>query len=682
MGVTGADIVGIVAHIPTSAGSASGRGALEGGTVVTSSEISSTGTPRRGAPKTSNPETGVAGAFPIVKPVGQRPPTTPAAVHDRRRRLVPLAVALIYLALSVWIFRASWQHLGEITYGGGDAYLFSWFLGWTPHAFGNGLDPFLTHHINSPAGANILWSTPVVLFGLLMAPITLLGGPVTTLTVLLTLAPVVSGLALFWVLRRWVRDCPAALAGLLYGFGPYLIGSSYDHLHLAFAPFPPLLLLLLDDLVVRGRSPPRTGILLGFAVAAQALIGEEILATSALTAAVGLVVLAARHRAAARERLGPALRGLATAALVAAVGLAWPLGMQFLGGQRVHGSIQPAGIAVADLWSFITPTPLQEIAPNLALRHSLRFTGNAVEVGGYLGVPLILLALVATVRARRHPLVGVLAPVGLVMAVLSLGDHLHVDGRATRIPLPWLVLEKVPVLHNALPSRFALYVMMCAAAVTAVGLDRWHDEHRRATDPADVLPVDGTFPDLASLGGHGDAHSGPGGWRGWLARSGAALVTAGALAALVPAPLLTTPAHTTAFFTGDGVRQIPANATALVVPYPHPQQAEAMLWQAEAHFRFVMPGCYCTVPGPTGRASFHGPGDALTAALIDLDNGTTTATAALGSSQVHDAYRRLSTDAVVLGPARRPAELRALLGSLVGHPPRHVGGVDLWLPAR
>ncbi|KJE21693.1 hypothetical protein FF36_04028 [Frankia torreyi] len=667
---------------------------------MTSSEISSTGTPRRGAPKTSSPRTAAAGAYPMVTPAGQRQLST-ADARDRGR-LVPLAVALGYLILSVWIFRASWRHLGEVTYGGNDAYLFSWFLGWTPHAFGSGLDPFLTHRINSPAGANILWSTPVLLLGLLAAPITLLGGPVTTLTVLLTLAPVVSGLALFWVLRRWVRDGPAALAGLLYGFGPYLIGSSYGHLHLAFAPFPPLVLLLLDDLVVRGRSPRRTGILLGLAAAAQALIGEEILATSALTAAVGLVVLTVRNRAVARERLGPVLRGLATAALVAAALLAWPLGVQFFGGQRVHGSIQPSGIAVTDLWSFVTPTPLQEIAPDLALRHSLRFTGNAVEVGGYLGIPLILLALAAAVRARRHPLVGVLAPVGLVMAVLSLGDHLHVDGRATAIPLPWLVLERVPVLHNALPSRFALYVMMCAAALTAVGLDQMAERGRRATDAAGVPPVDGTFPDLYSpIAGRG-RHQAAGrlgqaggsrpaekagqagraaGWRVRLARSGTALVTAGALATLVPAPLLTTPAHTPAFFTGDGVRQIPADATALVVPYPHPQQAQAMLWQAEADFRFVMPGCYCTVPGPTGRASFHGPGDALTSALIDIDNGTTTAAAVSGSPQVRDAYERLSPDAVVLGPARQPAELRALLGSLVGHPPRHVGGVDLWLPA-
>ncbi|MCK9897624.1 hypothetical protein [Frankia sp. AgB32] len=623
--------------------------------------------------------------------IGERslPTAAPGGRFPGRLPVVPVVI-LGYLGISLWIFRVGWRHPGEITYGGNDAYLFSWFLRWTPHAVAHGLDPFVTHSINVPGGANLLWSTPVPLLGLLAAPITLLGGPVTALLVLLTLAPVISGLAMFCALRRWVRDGPAALAGLLYGFGPYLIGSSYGHLHLAFAPFPPVLLLLLDDLVVRGRSRVRTGILLGLAVAGQALVGEEILATSALTAALGLGVLAARQRARVRGRLAPTLRGLGIAALVAVVLLAWPLGAQFLGDQRVHGSIQPSGIAVSDLGTFLTPSPLQKIAPIAALRHSLGFSGNAVEVGGYLGLPLVLLAVGAAIGARRDPLVRVLAPVGLTMAVLSLGDHLHVDGRVTSIPLPWLVGEHLPVLRNALPSRFALYVMLCAAAVTAVGLDRLADRWsagRRVSMP----PPGSTFPDLdlprpADLDRDRAAtsESTPAAVTGPATRLtlvAVALLTAGAVAALVPAPLLTTPARTPAFFTGVGVRRLPAHATALVVPYPHPQRAEAMLWQAQAGFRFVMPGCYCTVPGPGGRASFHGPGDALTSALIDVDNGMMSGHAAADSPRVRAAYARLAPDAVVLGPARRPGELRALLRSLVGQPSQRVDGVDLWLPA-
>ncbi|MCK9924888.1 hypothetical protein MXD61_23970 [Frankia sp. AgPm24] len=597
-----------------------------------------------------------------------------------------LAVGVGYLVLAGWILRAGWLHPGAVTYGGNDGYLYTWFLRWTPYAVAHGLDPFVTHQINAPDGANVLWSTPVVLLALIATPITMIGGPVFALTVLLTLAPVVSALALYGLLRRFVRVGPATLGGLFYGFGPYLIGSSYGHLHLAFMPFPPLLALLLIDLLVpdphfqrqgqrqgqRQRSPGRTGVLLGLAVAAQALIGEEVLASSALAATVGVVALGAWHRGLVRARIGPAVRGLAVAGVTAGALLAWPLSVQFFGAGRVHGSIQPSGIAVSDLWTFVTPTPMQEFGPDAAVRHSLRFTGNAVEVGGYLGVPLVLLAIGAAVVARRHPLVRVLVPVGIVMAVLSLGDHLHVSGHATGIRLPWLLGERVPVLRNALPSRFAGYVMLCAAAVTAVGLDqlpggsRTPDRHPLSLRVMSPRPgfLRGTSP------------------RGVLAWTGAGVLTVAALVALVPAQLLTTSARTPAFFTGDGVRRLPAGATTLVVPYPHPQQAEAMLWQARADFRFVMPGCYCTVADASGHAAFHGPSDALTSALIDVDNGTVSGARMAGSAQVRAAYADLSPDAVVLGPARRTGELRTLLVGLVGQAPDRVGGVDLWLPGR
>ncbi|MCM3885789.1 hypothetical protein [Frankia sp. R82] len=629
---------------------------------------------------------------------------TPADAGPRRhrwqrvRRLPAwLLVALGYLVLAGWIFRAGWLHPGQVTYGGNDAYLYTWFLQWTPHAIGHGLDPFVTHRINAPDGANVLWSTPVVLLALLATPVTVLGGPVFTLTVLLTLAPVASGLALYGLLRRFVRVGPAAWGGLLYGFGPYVIGSSYGHLHLAFAPFPPVLALLLIDLLVPGprpwvrrRSPGRTGLLLGLAVAGQAMIGEEVLASSALAAGIGVVVLAGWQPGMVRARVGPALRGLTVAATTAGVLLAWPLAVQFLGDGRVHGSIQPSGIAVSDLWTFVTPTPLQDLAPDAALRRSLRFTGNAVEVGGYLGIPLMLLAIGTAVTARHHPLVRVLAPVGIVMAVLSLGDHLHVGGHVTGIALPWLLGERVPVLRNALPSRFAGYVMLCAAAITAVGLDELWSRRRLGPEPPEhplprrepsrgglslgVSPPRKVLPRGTSLRGTS--------LRGGLGWAGAGMLVLATLAALIPAPMLTTSASTPAFFTGDGVRRIPADATTLVVPYPHPQDARAMLWQARAGFRFVLPGCYCTVPDASGRASFHGPGDALTSALIDVDNGTVSGASMAGSTQVRAAYTHLSPDAVVLGPAHRTGELRTLLVGLVGRYPQRVDGVDLWLPGR
>ncbi|AEH08007.1 hypothetical protein [Candidatus Protofrankia datiscae] len=578
-----------------------------------------------------------------VEPRGPGPGSLPPRARPTRARRWPAALAVLvaFCGLSVLLFRDGWTDLGGTVYGGGDAVLFSWYLGWTPYALTHGLNPFVTQFLNAPDGVNIMWSTGVPLLGVLAAPITMLAGPLVTFHVLTTLAPALSGWAMFLAVRRWTAALPAAVAGLLYGFGPYLIGASYGHLHLSFVPFPPILLLLMDDLLVRQRNIRRTGVLLGVAVAAQALISEEVLATSAVVAVVAIAILCLQYRDQVRARAGAAIRGLAICAGVAAAALAWPLATQFFGPQRVHGSIQPPDVAVSDLLTFVTPTPLQAFGPDFAVRESLTFTGNAVEVSGYLGLPLLALLLFIAVRLRRNRLVALCAPLAVVAAVLSLGPHLHVGGHNTGIPLPWRVLELGPVLHNALPSRLSLYVVLAAGIMIAIWLDQARPPRLRAV----------------TIG-----------------------VSVVALVPLVPASLLAFSPATPAFFTGSQVSNaLPGGSTALVVPYPYPQQNVAMLWQAQADFRFAIPGCYCTVPDRNGRSSFHPEPDPLNSALIAVATGASTADDALRQPGLRATFDRFDLDAVILGPSDHRDELVKLLTELAGGPGRHVDGVDLWL---
>ncbi|MDT3439619.1 hypothetical protein [Pseudofrankia sp. BMG5.37] len=567
-----------------------------------------------------------------------------------------------YCALAVLMLRSLWVDPGARGYGVSDATLFTWYIGWVPHAIGHGMNPFVTDMINAPDGVSILWSTPVVLLGVLVAPVTLLAGPVAALNTLLTLAPAVSAIAMYGVARRWAGTGPAAVAGLLYGFSPYMVGASLGHLHLTFAPFPPLLLALLHDLLVRGpgprsrddgeasrdrghpgrRSARRTGLLLGLAVAAQALISEELLATSALVGALGLLILAVYHPSVALAKAGQIARMLGWCALVAGVLLAWPLAVQFFGPHRVHGAIQPHDVAVADLFTFVVPTPLQWLAPGQVLDHSLGFTGNAVEVSGYLGVPLLVLLAVLAVRLRRDPLVRVLIPLFVLVALLSLGGHLHVDGRITRVPLPWAAVERLPLLGSALPSRLSLYLTMFAGLALAI----WLEQLRFRPSPR---------------------------------RAGAAVLAAAALLPLVPASLHAREMRAPEFFTTAAVDVIPRGSTVLVAPYPRPDTPAAMLWQAHADYRFRLAGCYCTVPAPNGGAQFHGAPSPLTTAMLRVEAGTLTPAEALALPGLREAYAALHPDAVLIGPARNRAALVELVDGLTGHRPvDEPGGVALW----
>src|SRR5207244_8755784 len=134
-------------------------------------------------------------------------------------------------------------------------------------------------------------------------------------------------------LRRGVpHPVPAGVGGLIYGFSPFEIGHSYGHLNLTLAVLPPLLLLLGDELLVRQRRPAwRVGALIGAAVGAQLLVGQELVGLSAVGAGAGVAVLGALWPAELRRRWRYVAVGLAAAAAVVLVADGLPLAYQLLG---------------------------------------------------------------------------------------------------------------------------------------------------------------------------------------------------------------------------------------------------------------------------------------------------------------------------------------------------------------
>ena len=94
--------------------------------------------------------------------------------------------------------------------------------------------------------------------GIPLAPVTWLFGPVATLNVASTLGPALSALAMFWLLRRWVRWTPAAfVGGLVFGFSPFVfVNLAGGHLMTGVLVLVPLMVGCLDELLVRQRHSP------------------------------------------------------------------------------------------------------------------------------------------------------------------------------------------------------------------------------------------------------------------------------------------------------------------------------------------------------------------------------------------------------------------------------------------
>ena len=138
----------------------------------------------------------------------------------------------------------------------GDVNLVAWFMRHSATAISHGRLPALvTTGLNAPQGISLMWNASMLLPGVLLAPVTLLAGPWTSLNLLLALGFAGSAASLFWVLRRWGASLgAAALGGAVYGFSPALVVSGLGHYHLQFAVLPPLIIDAVARLVTANNS--------------------------------------------------------------------------------------------------------------------------------------------------------------------------------------------------------------------------------------------------------------------------------------------------------------------------------------------------------------------------------------------------------------------------------------------
>ncbi|HEX6492035.1 MAG TPA: hypothetical protein VF112_00915 [Candidatus Dormibacteraeota bacterium] len=553
------------------------------------------------------------------------------------RRLVPVAVLAGYAALAVALLSSTW-FAGESRWVGveTDPPLFMWYLRWTPYALTHGHTPLLTTHLQYPQGANLMWNTSIVVPALLLWPVTALLGPVTSYNVLATGALAASGWCAFLVIRRYTRSsAAAAVGGLVYGFSPYMLTQSYGHASLTLAVFPPLLLLLADEALVRRRLPWwLLGGLLGVLVSLQLMTGEEMLFTTAIVAAAGLVIVAALNPGEVRRRAPYGLVVLGAGAAVALVLCAYPLGVQFLGPRR-PGSILPARETyIADLRAFVTP----------ALSERLPLFGRFVlpDSEAYVGVPLLVLLGVTVVALRRRRVAVFAALLALAAAVLAMGPRLHVDGHRTGLVLPWRLVDHLPLFETVVSLRLMLVTYLMIALLVGLAV-------------------------AAVLGARG----------GRMRVAGIAAVALALVPWFPATPFPSTPAVVPPFFHGDGVERIPEGSAALVTPI---LDLRTEVWQAEAGMRYRMPEGGVFTPGPEGPR-FDMPPTALRTALFGLQTGGA-APAAMPPAERALYLRDLAgmgVGTVVVGPAPGSAAEARFFTLLLGREPESVGGVSLWL---
>jgi hypothetical protein len=598
-----------------------------------------------------------------VLPAAGPPEATEVREPRRHRDRVVAAVLACYLLAAIAVTWRLWADPASRTVAGNpnDADLFAWFVRYAAGAVSHGRLPALvTAAMNAPQGINLMWNTSILLPGVVLTPVTLLLGPQTSLTVLITAGFAGSAAAMFVVLRRWeVSTGAAALAGAVYGFSPALLQASIGHYHMQFAVLPPLIIDAVLRLCIRSRAPVRDGLILGLLVTAQIFTGEELLALTGLAGLLLIAVLAVGNPSAVRDRFASVASGFSVAAATTLLLSGYALWVQFHGPLTEHGSPFTPDFFKNDLTGFVTPSGYLLFHTAASAGAAARYQGGPPEYVAYLGWPLIVVLAAAAVAFWRRPAVRVTAVTAAILELLSLGGKPLISGTEQQgVTLPWHWLETLPVIGNLLPDRFSLVADGVLAALLAFAIDE-----ARAR-----LAVAGTGPD-----GSRPARSRP--WAASLPMAVAVL----ACLPLIPLPLpsAAAPGVPAGWSAAFAALRLPAAARVLVVPVPTPTMTDALRWQADTGEPGSLVGGYFVGPAWNGQAYVGGNGVTATATYLDALWSGGPAGPAPAPSQVRAdvAGWRLSAVVAVTSPG---SALGHYLQGVFGPPAIRTGGVLAW----
>jgi hypothetical protein len=227
---------------------------------------------------------------PSTAPAGQEPASpAPARIVTRHPVWVHLAVLFGYIAAGIAV---TWPHA---TYLAGklpntrDAGSYVWGFWWMARAVLHPYDPWLTHALAAPVGADLGMHALMPLAGVVMLPVTQLFGPSASFNLLSILMPGLLAYAMWRVAKLWVPSMPGSLAaGVFFGFSSMIDYQTWVHLNLAAgALFLPMTL----EAAVRLRRRPGPGqaAVLGVVIGASLLVDQESAILVVLLATVAIL---------------------------------------------------------------------------------------------------------------------------------------------------------------------------------------------------------------------------------------------------------------------------------------------------------------------------------------------------------------------------------------------------------
>src|ERR1700730_8572994 len=374
----------------------------------------------------------------------------------------------VYLAMSMLFFgrglvgHFTTRHVGKAI---GDPALTDWLLQWLAHAVVHRIDPFYTDLVWAPASLNMAWTTWMPLIGLLLMPITRTLGPVASLNVLYLLSLPLGSWSAF-VLYRYLTGswCASLVGGYLFGFSGYMLYRLWEGDPQLLLVFPVVLSLWLVQRALRAEIRPHVFVCaLAAMLVVEFLISLEIFATATMFAAIVFVLACGFFDGGdTRKRLRALIVPIIASYAIALAAVA-PYFYFFFAIAAPQAPMWQPFLFSADLSFFVLPSWVSEPGRLGFVARTFDRMPNTVNYVGFSYLRPVMLAILAlfSLRHQREGRTPLLLWTMLIAAVLSCGPWLMVGGRRL-MWMPGALLSAIPLMRNALPLWFTMYLMLAA----------------------------------------------------------------------------------------------------------------------------------------------------------------------------------------------------------------------------
>jgi hypothetical protein len=385
---------------------------------------------------------------------------------------------------------------------GADDSPLTWNLWWVRYALLDlGANPFDCSYLFYPLGINLAFYTLTLLNGLLSLPLQAMAGLVLASNLLLLSSFILSGYGAFLLAQHLLSGpdarlslrvlrghaaavspsqtspatalLPAFAAGLVYGFASskmsYAALGQWNISSSQWIPFYVLFLFKAGEQPRRWRYPLLAALFLLFQAYAELTYASFL---------VLFTLLWAGWRAWRGLREGDGAQLPALGLRLAVLGFLFLLGLAPVLAMMVpdllaEGDIfvEGAGFASvfsADLVGFLVPTRLHPLLGSLVEYFHFHYS---VGQHLYLGYGILALAVLGVVAGWRRPGVRFWLLSAVAFLLLALGPSLHVNGHDTGIPLPFVLVARLPFFKgNRYPSRYSVLLTLSLGVLVSYGL--------------------------------------------------------------------------------------------------------------------------------------------------------------------------------------------------------------------